>query len=233
MRLDRSGGGGHAANDHGSTSRCCPECCSVPTRGLDALVCQVADAEEKSRCGSAGCTRSMQPSSCPVSDFDGGSGPARRAGGHRRWRAARPRARSHRRCRGGPAGGRPPDPGRARADRDDQQSPTSRRAPPADRMRSWTALEDAGLGVDQGADDLPWSTTRRRGPDRRRSAEHPPTAVFAFCDEVAMGALRSLRRTGIRCPMKCRSSGSTTLIRNCRPGVGRRPIRPAGCAPRG
>ena len=39
-----------------------------------------------------------------------------------------------------------------------------------------------------------------QGMDRLLSAERPPTAVFAFCDEVAMGALRSLRRAGIPVP---------------------------------
>lgn len=76
-------------------------------------------------------------------------------------------------------------------------------APPADRMRGYrAALEDAGLGVDPAlVVDLPWSTAMgAQGMDRLLSAERPPTAVFAFCDEVAMGALRSLRRAGIRVP---------------------------------
>lgn len=76
-------------------------------------------------------------------------------------------------------------------------------APPADRLRGYrTALEDAGLGFDpELVVDLPWSTTMgAQGMDRLLSADHPPTAVFAFCDEVAMGALRSLRRAGIPVP---------------------------------
>ena len=76
-------------------------------------------------------------------------------------------------------------------------------APPADRMRGYrSALEDAGLNFDpERVVELPWSTTMgANGMDRLLSAERPPTAVFAFCDEVAMGALRSLRRAGIPVP---------------------------------
>lgn len=36
--------------------------------------------------------------------------------------------------------------------------------------------------------------------DRLLSLESPPTAVFAFSDEIAMGAIRSLRRVGLRVP---------------------------------
>jgi LacI family transcriptional regulator, repressor for deo operon, udp, cdd, tsx, nupC, and nupG len=38
------------------------------------------------------------------------------------------------------------------------------------------------------------------GMDRLLRLRRRPTAVFAFCDEVAMGALRSLRRAGIAVP---------------------------------
>jgi DNA-binding LacI/PurR family transcriptional regulator len=75
--------------------------------------------------------------------------------------------------------------------------------PPTDRMHGYrTALHDAGLRVDPHlVVDLPWSTTMgAQGMDRLLSVEHPPTAVFAFCDEVAMGALRSLRRAAIPVP---------------------------------
>jgi LacI family transcriptional regulator, repressor for deo operon, udp, cdd, tsx, nupC, and nupG len=76
-------------------------------------------------------------------------------------------------------------------------------APPVDRLRGYrTALEGAGLEIDpQLVVDLPWSTTMgAEGMDRLLSAERPPTAVFTFSDEVAMGALRSLRRAGIPVP---------------------------------
>ena len=76
-------------------------------------------------------------------------------------------------------------------------------APPVDRLRGYrTALEDAGLEVDpELVVDLPWGATMgAQGMDRLLSAERPPTAVFAFSDEVAMGALRSLRRAGIPVP---------------------------------
>jgi LacI family repressor for deo operon, udp, cdd, tsx, nupC, and nupG len=76
-------------------------------------------------------------------------------------------------------------------------------APPVDRLHGYrTALADAGLEFDPHlVVDLPWSTTMgAQGMDRLLSVERPPTAVFAFCDEVAMGALRSLRRAGIAVP---------------------------------
>ncbi len=76
-------------------------------------------------------------------------------------------------------------------------------APPVDRLRGYrTALADAGQEFDpQLVVDLPWHTTMgAEGMDRLLSAERPPTAVFAFCDEVAVGALRSLRRAGIPVP---------------------------------
>ena len=38
------------------------------------------------------------------------------------------------------------------------------------------------------------------GMDRLLSVRRPPTAVFAFSDEVAVGALRTLRRAGIPIP---------------------------------
>jgi LacI family repressor for deo operon, udp, cdd, tsx, nupC, and nupG len=39
-----------------------------------------------------------------------------------------------------------------------------------------------------------------RAMDQLLSLEHPPTAVFAFSDEIAIGAMRSLRRMGLRIP---------------------------------
>lgn len=39
-----------------------------------------------------------------------------------------------------------------------------------------------------------------RAMDQLLSLEHPPTGVFAFSDEIAIGAMRSLRRVGLRIP---------------------------------
>ncbi len=39
-----------------------------------------------------------------------------------------------------------------------------------------------------------------RAMDQLLSLEQPPTAVFAFSDEIAIGAMRSLRRMGLRIP---------------------------------
>jgi len=76
-------------------------------------------------------------------------------------------------------------------------------APPADRLRGYrSALDDAGLALDpELVIELPWSTTMgAQAMDRLLSLPRPPTAVFAFCDEIAVGALRSLRRAGIQVP---------------------------------
>jgi DNA-binding LacI/PurR family transcriptional regulator len=76
-------------------------------------------------------------------------------------------------------------------------------APPTDRLHGYrTALESAGLAVDpQLVVELPWSATMgAHGMDRLLSLDRPPTAVFGFCDEVAIGALRSLRRAGMPVP---------------------------------
>jgi LacI family repressor for deo operon, udp, cdd, tsx, nupC, and nupG len=76
-------------------------------------------------------------------------------------------------------------------------------APPVDRQAGYLgALEDAGLTPDPRlVVELPWSTgTGAEGMDRLLSLARPPTAVFAFSDEVAVGALRSLRRSGTAVP---------------------------------
>jgi DNA-binding LacI/PurR family transcriptional regulator len=76
-------------------------------------------------------------------------------------------------------------------------------SPPADRLHGYrTALADAGLPVDPDlVVELPWSGTMgAHAMDRLLSLDRPPTAVFGFSDEVAVGALRSLRRAGIPVP---------------------------------
>ena len=46
----------------------------------------------------------------------------------------------------------------------------------------------------------PGAPRRARGPERLLSLREPPTAVVAHSDEVAIGALRTLRRAGLRVP---------------------------------
>jgi DNA-binding LacI/PurR family transcriptional regulator len=76
-------------------------------------------------------------------------------------------------------------------------------SPPGDRLAGYrAALADAGLTVDPSyLVELPWSATMgAEGMDRLLSLRRPPTAVFGFCDEVAVGALRSLKRAGMPVP---------------------------------
>lgn len=76
-------------------------------------------------------------------------------------------------------------------------------APPADRRRGFAAaMSDAGFPADpELMVEVPWGTTGGAdGMDRLLSIDPPPTAVFAFSDEVAIGALRSLRRAAVPVP---------------------------------
>jgi LacI family transcriptional regulator, repressor for deo operon, udp, cdd, tsx, nupC, and nupG len=76
-------------------------------------------------------------------------------------------------------------------------------APPVDRFRGYrSALEEAGVEFDPRlVVDVSWGTAMGAdGMDRLLRARRRPTAVFAFCDEVAMGTLRTLRRAGIAVP---------------------------------
>ncbi|BEP13016.1 LacI family DNA-binding transcriptional regulator [Acidothermaceae bacterium B102] len=66
----------------------------------------------------------------------------------------------------------------------------------------FAALDDAGIAVD---DDLvvsrPWGADQGAlSMAQLLSLREPPTAVYAHSDEVAMGALRTLRRAGLRVP---------------------------------
>lgn len=75
----------------------------------------------------------------------------------------------------------------------------------ADRARTQgyrEALSRAGLPApDEWTVTVPWGIDGgARAMDRLLSLSEPPTAVFAYSDEVAMGALRSLRRAGIPVP---------------------------------
>jgi DNA-binding LacI/PurR family transcriptional regulator len=76
-------------------------------------------------------------------------------------------------------------------------------SPPVDRLAGYrAALADASLPHDpELLVELPWGAAMGAdGMDRLLSAPRPPTAVFAFSDEVAVGALRTLRRAGIQVP---------------------------------
>jgi DNA-binding LacI/PurR family transcriptional regulator len=66
----------------------------------------------------------------------------------------------------------------------------------------YAALKDAGIPVDpelvQSSD---WgSENGAASMARLLSLRHPPTAVYAHSDEVALGAVRTLRRAGLRIP---------------------------------
>jgi DNA-binding LacI/PurR family transcriptional regulator len=76
-------------------------------------------------------------------------------------------------------------------------------SPPIDRARGFrAAMEEAGIPVRQELIvDVPWGPTGGAdGMNRLLSIDPPPTAVFAFSDEVAVGALRSLRRAAVPVP---------------------------------
>ena len=62
----------------------------------------------------------------------------------------------------------------------------------------------AAAGIEQSNDlvaTVPWGIDGgARGMELLLSVSEPPTAVFCFSDEIAMGALRTLRRSGIAVP---------------------------------
>jgi LacI family repressor for deo operon, udp, cdd, tsx, nupC, and nupG len=71
------------------------------------------------------------------------------------------------------------------------------------RLRGFRAtMRDHGVTVDENLIiPVPWGIPGgARGMDTLLSAPQPPTAVFTHSDEVAFGALQSLRRAGIRTP---------------------------------
>ncbi|MFJ4920700.1 LacI family DNA-binding transcriptional regulator [Streptomyces sp. NPDC088725] len=65
-----------------------------------------------------------------------------------------------------------------------------------------TAMAECGLDVPEDAIvSAPWGIDGgARAMGELLSLRHPPTAVFAEADEVAIGALRTLRRSGIDVP---------------------------------
>ncbi|NAZ84688.1 LacI family DNA-binding transcriptional regulator [Kineococcus indalonis] len=75
----------------------------------------------------------------------------------------------------------------------------------ADRQRLAgyrSALQRAGLEEDRDlVVTVPWGPDGgARAMDRLLTLPHPPTGVFAYSDEVAIGALRSLRRARVEVP---------------------------------
>lgn len=74
---------------------------------------------------------------------------------------------------------------------------------PDGRLSGWrAALREAGIEPDEDlAVAVPWGgEAGAAGMERLLGLRTPPTAVFAHCDETALGALRTLRRTGLRAP---------------------------------
>jgi DNA-binding LacI/PurR family transcriptional regulator len=65
-----------------------------------------------------------------------------------------------------------------------------------------TALHEAGLPVEEELFlRVPWGpSSGAEAMGRLLSLHEPPTAVFAHSDEIAVGALRSLRKAGLRVP---------------------------------
>lgn len=83
------------------------------------------------------------------------------------------------------------------------------RGPLADPVTSGERLKGCRLAI-QGA-DLPWNEDLveegdfsirggREATERLLARGEPPTALFAFSDEMAMGSLQALQRVGLRVP---------------------------------
>jgi DNA-binding LacI/PurR family transcriptional regulator len=66
----------------------------------------------------------------------------------------------------------------------------------------YAALKDAGLPVDERlVVTVPWGETQGAAAMQRLlEVPEPLTAVFAHSDELALGAVRTLRRAGMRVP---------------------------------
>ncbi|MFB9321843.1 LacI family DNA-binding transcriptional regulator [Cryptosporangium minutisporangium] len=66
----------------------------------------------------------------------------------------------------------------------------------------FAALRDAGLPVDAGlAVTIDWSgVAAADAMATLLSRRHPPTAVYCHSDELALGAVRTIRRAGLRVP---------------------------------
>lgn len=75
-------------------------------------------------------------------------------------------------------------------------------APQARSTAYFSALEDAGIEADEElVVTVDWGGAEGAiAMDRLLSLNEPPTAVYAHSDEVALGAMRSLRRAGLSVP---------------------------------
>jgi LacI family repressor for deo operon, udp, cdd, tsx, nupC, and nupG len=75
--------------------------------------------------------------------------------------------------------------------------------PPLHRRTGYrTALRDAGVDLDPALEVLGYFTADggTEATDRLLLASQRPTAIFAESDEMAFGALRAIRRSGLRVP---------------------------------
>jgi DNA-binding LacI/PurR family transcriptional regulator len=65
-----------------------------------------------------------------------------------------------------------------------------------------SALRDAGIAADPSlATTVDWGGLQGAGAmSQLLSLREPPTAVYAHSDEVAIGAMRTMRRAGLRIP---------------------------------
>jgi LacI family transcriptional regulator, repressor for deo operon, udp, cdd, tsx, nupC, and nupG len=81
--------------------------------------------------------------------------------------------------------------------------PTQRDHQPTGRSSAYyAALADAGLPIDHDlVTTVEWGGCQgAEGMARLLGLREPPTAVYAHSDEVALGAVRTLRRAGLRVP---------------------------------
>ncbi|WP_213453430.1 LacI family DNA-binding transcriptional regulator [Rhizomonospora bruguierae] len=73
-----------------------------------------------------------------------------------------------------------------------------------DRRRGYLdALADAGVPADPSLDvedEFTVAGGERAAAELLRRHDPPPTAIFAACDEIAMGAMATLRQAGLRVP---------------------------------
>lgn len=66
----------------------------------------------------------------------------------------------------------------------------------------YAALDDAGIAVEEDlVETVEWGgLSGARGMAQLLARRNPPTAVYAHSDEVALGAVRTIRRAGLRVP---------------------------------
>ena len=127
---------------------------------------------------------------------------------------ARPRPRGHhldphRRRRRGAPGRRPPALARAPPDRLDRRrhrGPDALHTAAAPANRLPDALREAGVVPDPELEVLGYFTADggTEATERLLAAARRPTAIFAESDEMAFGALRAIRRFGLKVPRTSR-----------------------------